>query len=114
MLKKLEQIKKQLEQFEVIIKNQNFFGIEEVDINKIKEIKDPVEVEKIIELFLKIRDLSKRFGHVHSQAVQLRIKSEKHLSELIKQKALQKEEPFFYFNLIFIHLSNFLQFFPLF
>jgi hypothetical protein len=92
MFEKTEQIKKRLEQFETVIKTQNFFGIEEVNISEIKEIEDPIELEKLIELFLKIRDLSTHsaipFGNVQRKAVDLRTEAERHL-RLIKQKALQ-------------------------
>jgi hypothetical protein len=114
MIEKLEQVKKQLEQFEMTIQNQNFFGIEEVDINKIKEIKDPAEVEKIIELFLDIRNLSTYsagpLGYIRCKAVELRIEVERHLA-LIKQKALQQEELIFYLSYFLFSRAGLYNFF---
>ena len=108
MLEELRQMKNQLEQTKKTIENTKFSEMENLDIYGTKDL---IEIEKSREVFLEIlvlsTDLKKFFTSIQCKAVDQRIKTENHRDSL-KQKALQKEEPFFYFNLIFIYLSNFL------
>lgn len=112
MIEELERIKKRLEKLDAVFSEENFFEIEKIDIYKIK---DPEEIERIIELCLEIRDIAVHlkgpFGYIQYQVIEQRIKAEKYLEDL-KQKALQKEELVFLFGFLFLFLAgNFYYFF---
>ncbi|MCX6764568.1 MAG: hypothetical protein NTU58_02565 [Candidatus Nealsonbacteria bacterium] len=97
MLEELKQTKNQLEQIKETVGKANFFEIEKLDI---RGNKDPIEIEKSIEVFFEIMalstDLKKFFTSIQYKVIDKRIEGEKRLESLNK-KALQIEELVFLF-----------------
>lgn len=107
MLEELEQMERRLRQIKETIEKTKFFEIEKLDIYKTK---DPIEIEKTIEILLEIRTLSsslvRPFAFIQHQAIERRIEAEKCLN-LLNQKALQPEELVFLFQRDFYSVKQF-------